>query len=84
MSEETEDKTISDQLDELITIMTDIHYQILNMRRDLHGLLQPQGAGYRPNIFNEDGCSCEHFRGLNPEAWECPVHGRVKREQYDG
>ena len=77
--QDKDEVTILTQLDELIKIGNDIHYQILSARRDIHGLWQPQGAGYKPNIFNEDGCCCEHFRGLGSEAWECPYHGDVKK-----
>ena len=53
--------------------------EIKKLRQDLHWLLQTQ-AGSPGRIFDENGCSCAHFRDVvRSEQWECPLHGKVKR-----
>jgi hypothetical protein len=67
MSEETEVKEL---LRALIT-------EIKAMRRDLHWH-KWSATGQSP-IWDENGCTCEHFRKTEFDAWECPLHGRVER-----
>ena len=63
-----------------MSIQNAILNELKAMRRDLHWLLQQQtGGGYRERIFDENGCSCAHYRDTGSEQWECPLHGTVKK-----
>jgi hypothetical protein len=89
MSEETKeiieepeapDRNITEeQLDEVITGIQDMCFQIKELRRDMHWLLGGQLAGAK-RIADENGCNCEYYRGLNHDAWSCPFHGYITKK----